>query len=124
MNRIELPKGVDHLTTSIEKLGTEALSAGRQLWLAGLGVVATLEEGAVETFDTLVAKGRKSRFAPVAEAEKALATARERVGRLEAKVEKSVESQVGSVLGRLGVPTRREVQELTRRVESLAQSLR
>lgn len=124
MNRIELPKGVDHLATSIEKLGNEALSAGRQLWLAGLGVVATLEEGAVEAFDTLVAKGRKSRFAPVAEAEKALATARKQVGRLEAKVEKSVESQVGSVLGRLGVPTRREVQELTRRVESLAQSLR
>jgi len=124
MNRIELPKGVGELASSIEKLGTEAKSAGRQIWLAGLGLFATLEEGAVETFDALVAKGRKSRFAPVAEAEKALASARRQVGRLESKVEKSVESQVGSVLGRLGVPTRREVMELTRRVETLAQSLR
>ena len=35
-----------------------------------------------------------------------------------------VEDQVAVVLGRLGVPSRREVQELTRRVEKLADSLR
>lgn len=124
MNTIEIPKGLTEVASSLEKLGGEAVSAARQVWLAGLGVVASLEEGATATFDTLVAKGRKSRFAPVEEAEKALAAARRKAARFESKVEKGVESQVGSLLGRLGVPTRREVQELSRRVETLAQSLR
>ncbi len=124
MNSIEIPKGLTEVADSLEKIGGEAVSAGRQVWLAGLGVVAALEEGVTGTFDTLVAKGRKSSFAPVEEAEKVLATARRKASRLESKVEKTVVSQVGTVLGRLGVPTRREVQELSRRVETLAQILR
>ncbi len=45
----------------------------------------------------------------------------QKVGR---EVGSLVEDQVAGVLGRLGVASRREVQELTRRVETLADSLR
>lgn len=124
MIHIDIPQNFRELPGSVRDLGSDAAAFGRQLWLAGLGVVATVEETATETFDSMVAKGKKSRFAPVAEAEKALAGARHHAARVGAKVESAVEGQVSSVLGRLGVPTRREVQELTRRVESLAASLR
>ncbi len=124
MKQIEMPKNLTELQSSLETLGGDALSAGRQVWLAGLGLAVTVGETVSDTFDSLVAKGRRSGLAPVAEAEKALASARRRASRLETKVEKAVESRLGALLGRLGVPTRSEVQELTRRVENLAQSLR
>jgi poly(hydroxyalkanoate) granule-associated protein len=124
MKQIEMPNNLTELQSSLETLGLDALSAGRQVWLAGLGLAVTVGETVTETFDSLVAKGRRSGLAPVEEAEKALASARRRASRLETKVEKAVESRLGALLGRLGVPTRSEVQELTRRVENLAQSLR
>lgn len=124
MKQIEMPNNLTELQSSLETLGLDALSAGRQVWLAGLGLAVTVGETVSDTFDSLVAKGRRSGLAPVAEAEKALASARRRASRLETKVEKAVESRLGALLGRLGVPTRSEVQELTRRVENLAQSLR
>ena len=124
MIRIDIPQSLRELPAPLTDLGNDAVKLGRQVWLAGLGLVATVEENAAGAFDRLVAKGRRSRFAPVAEAEKVVTTARRQVKKVGREVGGVVEDQVAVVLGRLGVPSRREVQELTRRVETLAQSLR
>ena len=124
MIRIEIPQSLRELPDPLTRLGTEAATLGRPVWLAGLGLVATVEETATGAFDTMVTKGKRSRFAAVDEAEKAATTARRQAKKLGREVGSLVESQVGNVLGRLGVPSRREVQELTKRVETLAQSLR
>jgi len=124
MIRIEIPQSLREMPAPLTNLGTEAAALGRQVWLAGLGLFATVEENATTAFDRMVTKGRRSRFAPVAEAEKAVDTARRQARKVGREVGGVVEDQVAVVLGRLGVPSRREVQELTRRVEKLAQSLR
>jgi poly(hydroxyalkanoate) granule-associated protein len=124
MIRIDIPQQLRELPGSLTEVGNDALLFGRKLWLAGLGVVATVEETATETFDAWVAKGKRSRFAPGAEAEKAVATARRRAKKVGREVSGVLEDRVSAVLGTIGIPTRREVQELTRRVETLAQNLR
>jgi poly(hydroxyalkanoate) granule-associated protein len=124
MIRIEIPQSLRELPTPLTRFGNDAATLGRKVWLAGLGVVATVEETATDTFQTLIVKGKKSRTFSTGEAEKAVATARRRAQKVGREVGSLVESQVSGVLGRLGVVSRREVQELTRRVETLADSLR
>jgi len=124
MIRIEIPQSLRELPDPLARFGTDAAALGRKVWLAGLGLVATVQETTTETFDSLVAKGRRSHLLPTAEAEKVVATARRRAGKLRHEVDSALQDRVAGVLGRLGVPSRREVQDLTRRVEKLADSLR
>jgi|GEM_PF-438951 len=110
----------------------------REVWMAGIGALSTVEEAGQAVFDELVKKGelweRESRQKLVGAkqqagtaAEKAVAAAQDlgkKPGQLaaeaEAQLQRIVEDTVEGVLHRLGVPTHEEVRELIRRVESLS----
>jgi poly(hydroxyalkanoate) granule-associated protein len=103
-------------TNGVDKL----LAAGRNLWLAGLGAVAEVEEGTLSLFDRLIAKGRpveaRQKKAAEAVAEKAKGTA---IG-LTQLVQDTVEYESRQVLKRLNVMTREDVKILSARLATLS----
>lgn len=95
-------------------------AAGRNLWLAGLGVVAEVEEGTLNLFGHLIEKGRpveeRQKKAAEAVADKAKGTA---LG-LTQLVQDTVEYESRQMLKRLNVMTREDVKILSARLETLS----
>ena len=108
----------------------ELRASAEKVWLAGLGAVATAEEEGGKAFKALVKKGQKYQKSfkkPVGEAKKTVedtdSGVRGRAGKTWKKVENDFDQQVTMALHRLGVPTRKEIADLTRRVEILTRRL-
>jgi len=114
------------VSEAIEQVGSgfgRLRAAGRNLWLAGLGAVAEVEEGSREIFSNLVERGR-----PVEGKQKKLAeTITERAGKaareLGKLVEETVELESRGMLKKLNLMTREDVKILSARLESLSQKL-
>lgn len=108
---------------TFDRARRELRDAGRNLWLAGLGAVAGIEEGSRDwhqAFDRFVERGR-----PVDERQrKAFEEIGERTGTTVREMKKLVEDTVQyeskSLLKRLGLMTRDDVKVLTARIDSLA----
>jgi poly(hydroxyalkanoate) granule-associated protein len=98
-------------------------SAGRNLWLAGLGAVAEVEEGSRGLFDHLVKRGRpfekKQRKALEKVGDKTNETVRE-LGKL---VQDTMEYETKGVLKKLGLLTRDDVKILAARLDTLSKKI-
>ena len=98
-------------------------AAGRNLWLAGLGAVAEVEEGSRELFDRLAERGvpveGKQKKLTEAVVERANKAARS-LGKL---VEETVEFESRGMLKRLNLMTREDVKLLAARLETLTQKI-
>jgi poly(hydroxyalkanoate) granule-associated protein len=98
----------------------DVAAAGRKVWLAALGAVATVGEDAAATFRTLVERGRaREAVAGTAPVTRALDELDRFAGEVQRKVQTAVEDGAGRALHRLGLPSRDEIQQLTARVEQL-----
>ena len=114
-----------------KKKSNQGLSASAQnIWLAGLGALATAEEEGGKMFHNLVSKGQKYQKSlpdPVGQASRkvrgSVSEWRQKAGRTFKKVEDVFDEQVGSALKRIGVPSRKEIAALAKRVERLNQQL-
>lgn len=102
----------------------------QRIWLAGLGAFAMAGEEGGKLFETLVRKGRTLEKANLARLDTAMGTVEERLETLRAlpattaeRISDGFEGGVATVLHRLGVPTKREIGTLTRRVEELSKNL-
>ncbi len=111
----------------VKKNGGRALQhTAHDIWLAGLGALALAEEEGGRLFRSLVKKGAgtealgKQRFERLIAKVKPM---REDAGLALHRMGAGVDSSMAAVLHRLGVPTRREIQGLTKRVEELTHSL-
>jgi poly(hydroxyalkanoate) granule-associated protein len=112
--------------------------SAREVWMAGIGALSTVEEIGAGFFDQLVRKGetweeqsRKKLVAASKQAGAAAEGARSTAGSLsqkplawsaavEKRVEQLVEDSIEGVLHRMNVPTHDEVQELTKHVAKLS----
>jgi poly(hydroxyalkanoate) granule-associated protein len=112
--------------------------SAQQIWLAGLGAFAKAQEEGSKVFDALVKEGetmhKKTR--KLAE-DKLSATVSDVTGQVQAfaakaqgqatagwdKLEQVFEDRVARALNGLGVPTNKDIQALTRRVEELTASV-
>lgn len=106
----------------------------REIWFAGLGAVAMAEKEGGKFFKTLVAEGKRFEKTNLARVEKGIGTVRDSVtARVEdlrevpmaamSRVTDVMDDSMTAVLHRLGVPTKREISALTRRVEELTRNL-
>lgn len=111
--------------------------SAREIWMAGIGALSSVEEAGSEWFDGLVKKGerweqesRKALTAASKQAGAAAEGAKATAGSLarkpaewsaavEAEVQRIVEQSVEGVLHRMNVPTRDEVRELIEHVQTL-----
>jgi len=101
----------------------DARKAGRNVWLAGLGVVATAEEQAREVYDHLLVKGEEFENREDTKLGELFDTVTTEVKTIEKKVEDGIQSSVATVLYRIGVPSRGEIQTLIDRVETLTKKV-
>jgi poly(hydroxyalkanoate) granule-associated protein len=100
-------------------LADDLMKTGRSVFLAGLGLAASTEERAREVFDEMVAKGEELEK----DEKKLVARVTREAKDLGDRVERQVQKTVTSTLNRAGVPSRDEILELTRRVETLTKKV-
>lgn len=98
-----------------------------QIWLAGLGAFARAEEEGSRLFDSLVDTGRelesRTRDKSESRVEELKERVRSRTGETMGKMEKAFDERLNKALSRLGIPNRREVEALQRRVQELTAAL-
>ena len=125
----ELPRTVAGRVVKLPKeIADEVTTRGRDVWLAGLGALATVEQEGAAFYDSLVKQGETL----VQRGETMEKRGKVRIGALKddvdarreavvEKVETSVVDPMVEALQKLGVPTRAEVAKLSAQVESLAE---
>ena len=113
-----------------EQMAERVKDSANQIWLAGLGAYSKAEEEGGRLFDALVKDGEKLESKTRAMVDKPINVALEKVETVKAratgswsKVEKAFDLRVSKALARLNIPTRKEVDELSDRIESLSDKL-
>lgn len=113
-----------------ETLQDELTKRGRDVWLAGLGALATVEEEGTKLFNRLVDRGKEFEDERQDELEAASETAREQRDQALAQIEEASEETrsllrdtVNSALERFGVPSRSEFDRLSDKVDALSQQV-
>src|SRR5262245_2189227 len=116
------------------QLATTIRESAQQIWLAGLGAFGKTQEEGAKVFEALVKEGRhlEARTRKLAESKMSEMTNRwsKKTGQATAratatwdKLEQVFEDRVARALNRLGVPTNRDIQALSQRVEALTASV-
>lgn len=128
----DLPKNVaDRVVKLPRELAKDAAHRGREVWLAGLGALATAEEEGTTLFTTLVKQGEKL----VERGEKVEEQGRRRIEDVREDLSSRQKEVVAKVRGaetdltetmmgalkRFGVPTRAEVEALSASVATLSE---
>jgi poly(hydroxyalkanoate) granule-associated protein len=110
--------------------GKSIMESAQHIWLAGLGAFAKAQGEGSKLFDALVKQGsnleqqtRKIATGKVDEVrsavESSVSQVRERTQETWDRLEQVFESRVAQALGKLGVPGRKELDELLKRVDEL-----
>ena len=105
------------------QLPGDVLEAGHKVWLAGMGAVGMIGNTSTTLFDTLVEEGKRFQKAELAAVDKVVTTTTKTVNTAVSDAATYVQDNVQQVTktaqNRLGMPSRRDVSELTHRVEQL-----
>jgi poly(hydroxyalkanoate) granule-associated protein len=116
------------------QLAAAIKDSAQQIWLAGLGAYAKAQEEGQKVFNALVKEGNSIQKRTMRITEDKMNEVTNRVGKFAGglqkqangtwdKLETVFEERVERALTRLGVPTNKEIGELTRRVEQLTASV-
>lgn len=104
----------------------ELKESAQKIWLAGLGALSMASEEGNKAFKNLVERGEKFQADDKLGAEKmkqGMESAKHRAEDLWSKLETAVNDRVGSVLEKMGVPTRTEINQLSERVDKLMEAI-
>jgi len=115
--------------------GKSIMESAQQIWLAGLGAFSKAQGQGTNVFDGLIkeglnleAKTRKLATGKVDEmrgaVESGVSQVRERTQETWDRLEQVFEQRVSRALGKLGVPGRKELDELLKRVDELNREVR
>ena len=110
---------LNRLNQAGEDMKATGLHWGRNLWLAGLGVVGGVDEKGREVFADWVRRGSEMGT----ETEKAGRSVLSKVKDLGPELERRVEDTMSKTLNRLGVPARHDVEQLSDRVATLTRQV-
>ena len=110
--------------TTRKNKGTMVLRESvEQVWLAGLGALALTEEEGSKLFKTLVKRGEGFERTAKKQLRKAVETAKDAPGTALTRIEQGLDDTITGVLDRVGMPTKREIDGLARRVEGLSNTI-
>jgi poly(hydroxyalkanoate) granule-associated protein len=111
-------------------LSTNIRESANRIWLAGLGAFAKTQEESEKLFQTLVKEGeavekraKKTAEARFEEAKGKVVEFRGQANQQFDRLEELFQERVAQVLNRLGIPTQDDIQELSKRVEALNESI-
>jgi poly(hydroxyalkanoate) granule-associated protein len=100
-------------------LAVKVRESANQIWLAGLGAFSKAQQEGAKTFEALVAEGEKFQERTKDAADERMAEVREKATETWNKLDKVFEDRVGRALHALNVPTRKDIDVLSRRVHEL-----
>ena len=100
-------------------LAVKIKDSANQIWLAGLGAFSKAQQEGVEMFEALVAEGEKVQERTKAAADERLSEMREKTTETWHKVEKVFDDRVERALHALNVPSRHDIDTLSKRVHEL-----
>jgi poly(hydroxyalkanoate) granule-associated protein len=109
----------NQVLAQIRDLAVKIRESADQIWLAGLGAFSKAQKGGADMFEALVAEGEKVQERTKDAADERLAEMREKASESWGKVEKVFDERVGRVLHAMNVPTRKDIDTLSRRVHDL-----
>jgi poly(hydroxyalkanoate) granule-associated protein len=105
-----------------KKLQQDIMDSAHKVWLAGLGAVAIAEQEGGKFFSNLVEQGGKLEKTSMEKVEKAKGTVAGMKTVAESYWEtfgRTVDDRMTAVIHRIGVPTKEEIESLTKKVEAL-----
>jgi poly(hydroxyalkanoate) granule-associated protein len=109
-----------------KEIQEELLGSAHKVWLAGLGALSMAEEESGKLFKNLIKRGEDVEKRGKDHVDRAMET----VGGVKTVAEsywetfeRMVDDKVTAVIHRLGVPTKDEIEDLTKKVEDLTQSI-
>jgi len=103
---------------TVKEMSREAMGMSRNIYLAGLGVAATVNDSAKGVFGKLVDKGAETSD-KLPERKLSEMPAYSRMADLGKRTTETMSKQVKSVMTGFGIPTRSELEELNRSIEQL-----
>ena len=101
---------------------TDVVESAQQIWMAGLGVLTLAQEEGGKLFNALVDAGKQMEKVMPSPVD-ALRTAQDSAESYWQKVQHLIDQQITAALHRFGVPTKDEIDRLTRRIEQLTASI-
>ncbi len=112
------------------QLAAAIRDSAQQIWLAGMGAFAKARAERTKIFDALVKEGHNIQLRTRALAEdridevsEKVNDVRERASESWDKLEQVFENRVSRALGRLGVPTSKDIKALVKRIDELSASV-
>ena len=117
-----------------KKVQKDVVDSANKIWLAGLGALSVAEEEGSKLFKNLVKKGEgfekrsKKQISKVQTkvqnvVEDQVETVVDKADSTFGKIGRGFDAKVADTLNKLGVPSRMEIQKLTRRIEQLTQKV-
>jgi len=106
----------------VSQLQDGVVDGSKDIWLAGLGALATVEEEGSKVFDNLVNKGKERESKGKKQIEGALDNLKKKREEVSTTFEGSIstlEEQLSSVFERFGVPSKKEMESLASKVDTL-----
>ena len=116
------PAGRTEMAKKKKELQNDIMDSAHKVWLAGLGAVAMAEEEGGKFFASLMEKGQKLEGKSKEQVEKARGTVAGMKTVAESYWEtfgRTLDDQMTAVIHRIGVPTKDEIEALTKKVEDL-----
>jgi len=116
-----MPKRLKELAaeTTDSQLAVRIRESANQIWLAGLGAFSKAQLEGAKMFEALVAEGEKFQERTKIAADERLAEVRERASGSWNKLEKVFEDRVARALHVMNVPSRHDIDILSKRVHDL-----
>lgn len=114
------------MNEKIDKLQDDVKENATRVWLAGVGALAMAGEEGSKLFNSLVERGQsyeKKDDKPTDGVKNAMGSMRDQVDEIWSKVEGSFNERVAKALEKLGVPTRDEINDLSKRVDKLTEAI-
>ncbi len=121
-----MPKKLKELATEAteNQLAVRIRESASQIWLAGLGAFSKAQAEGLKVFDTLVAEGEKVQERTRTAADERIADMRAKATGTWDKLEQVFEDRVARALHSLSVPSRQDIDALTKRVAELTEITR
>ena len=120
-----MPKRLKELAADATQtqLAVRIQESANQIWLAGLGAFSKAEQEGAKMFEALVAEGEKVQERTKVAADQRVAEVREGVTGAWDELEKIFEDRMARALHTLNVPSRYDINTLSKRVHVIAKKL-
>ena len=118
-----MPKKLKDLANEAteNQLAVKVRESANQIWLAGLGAFAKTQQEGLKMFESLVAEGERFQERTKTAADERIADMRAKATGTWDKLEQVFEERVARALHSLNVPSRKDIDVLSRRVAELSE---